>query len=264
MTFVFVFVFFFQAEDGIRDSSVTGVQTCALPIFSPCEINQIAIGPDGKTFYVVDIPNASNITGSKALYKSTDSGISWNDTISRNLYKTMTPGEQINFRLWNVAIAPDNIKLIAVVTNDSASHWPRNIWVSTDGGATWENTNSPVNDHISTIAISPNYSDYDIAVGTRTGTGNGNVYIFKSSGPGTWSDQDFSGDVRAIHFSPNYVSDSSLVIISANVIGTYINIGIHDQAINTTRWDTWNPVEITTSGTNTSPKANKIITADLE
>src|SRR5436189_5381083 len=26
-------VFFFQAEDGIRDTSVTGVQTCALPIF---------------------------------------------------------------------------------------------------------------------------------------------------------------------------------------------------------------------------------------
>src|SRR5437763_1059469 len=29
-------VFFFQAEDGIRDTSVTGVQTCALPIWSPC------------------------------------------------------------------------------------------------------------------------------------------------------------------------------------------------------------------------------------
>src|SRR5437762_4966690 len=28
---VFLF-FFFQAEDGIRDTSVTGVQTCALPI----------------------------------------------------------------------------------------------------------------------------------------------------------------------------------------------------------------------------------------
>src|SRR5437762_4070399 len=26
------FFFFFQAEDGIRDTSVTGVQTCALPI----------------------------------------------------------------------------------------------------------------------------------------------------------------------------------------------------------------------------------------
>src|SRR2546429_4812328 len=31
MTFC-VFVFFFQAEDGIRDVAVTGVQTCALPI----------------------------------------------------------------------------------------------------------------------------------------------------------------------------------------------------------------------------------------
>src|SRR5258708_3732824 len=28
--------FFFQAEDGIRDDLVTGVQTCALPIYSPC------------------------------------------------------------------------------------------------------------------------------------------------------------------------------------------------------------------------------------
>src|SRR3989454_6725983 len=28
------FFFFFQAEDGIRDYKVTGVQTCALPIYS--------------------------------------------------------------------------------------------------------------------------------------------------------------------------------------------------------------------------------------
>src|SRR4030066_1407453 len=35
----FVF-FFFQAEDGIRDSSVTGVQTCALPI---CEFSKLGV-----------------------------------------------------------------------------------------------------------------------------------------------------------------------------------------------------------------------------
>src|SRR5690606_40280222 len=28
--------FFFQAEDGIRDFHVTGVQTCALPIYRAC------------------------------------------------------------------------------------------------------------------------------------------------------------------------------------------------------------------------------------
>src|SRR3712207_7460757 len=34
MMFGFLFFFFFQAEDGIRDIGVTGVQTCALPISS--------------------------------------------------------------------------------------------------------------------------------------------------------------------------------------------------------------------------------------
>src|SRR5256886_8023235 len=35
VTLVFILVFFFfQAEDGIRDLTVTGVQTCALPISS--------------------------------------------------------------------------------------------------------------------------------------------------------------------------------------------------------------------------------------
>src|SRR3712207_8991854 len=40
--FVSLFFFFFQAEDGIRDIGVTGVQTCALPI-----------SPDGQE---VDVP----------------------------------------------------------------------------------------------------------------------------------------------------------------------------------------------------------------
>src|SRR2546429_5291406 len=30
--------FFFQAEDGIRDVAVTGVQTCALPIFVDADV----------------------------------------------------------------------------------------------------------------------------------------------------------------------------------------------------------------------------------
>src|SRR5699024_2462833 len=32
------FIFFFQAEDGIRDRNVTGVQTCALPILADLEL----------------------------------------------------------------------------------------------------------------------------------------------------------------------------------------------------------------------------------
>src|SRR5260370_4670678 len=38
-----VHFFFFQAEDGIRDSSVTGVQTCALPILMTIFVS-VALG----------------------------------------------------------------------------------------------------------------------------------------------------------------------------------------------------------------------------
>src|SRR2546425_1521565 len=35
---MFYFFFFFQAEDGIRDKLVTGVQTCALPILGGTDV----------------------------------------------------------------------------------------------------------------------------------------------------------------------------------------------------------------------------------
>src|SRR5207245_3034129 len=44
LDFIFHFcIFFFQAEDGIRDATVTGVQTCALPICA-------AAGVPGSTY----------------------------------------------------------------------------------------------------------------------------------------------------------------------------------------------------------------------
>src|SRR2546429_3248201 len=46
-------VFFFQAEDGIRDVAVTGVQTCALPIFEK---------PDGIAISALFILETSETT----------------------------------------------------------------------------------------------------------------------------------------------------------------------------------------------------------
>src|SRR2546430_9365586 len=42
--------FFFQAEDGIRDLTVTGVQTCALPICSLTRAVVIPIDAHGRVF----------------------------------------------------------------------------------------------------------------------------------------------------------------------------------------------------------------------
>src|SRR5687768_17683138 len=47
------FFFFFQAEDGIRDVAVTGVQTCALPISREIGV-RMALGATGaSTVYLV-------------------------------------------------------------------------------------------------------------------------------------------------------------------------------------------------------------------
>ena len=45
-----LFFFFFQAEDGIRDKLVTGVQTCALPILR-----------SGGTILIIDIGVPKNL-----------------------------------------------------------------------------------------------------------------------------------------------------------------------------------------------------------
>src|SRR5690348_17656537 len=45
MFFFFFFFFFFQAEDGIRDGRVTGVQTCALPIWEALDPGRGELNP---------------------------------------------------------------------------------------------------------------------------------------------------------------------------------------------------------------------------
>jgi hypothetical protein len=230
-------------------------------IVSPSEVNRIAIGADGSTFYAVDIANAN-----RALYKSTDSGISWDDTVSRNLYQAMTPAEQANFRVWNVAIAPDDVDFIAVVTSDNISNLLHNVWFSRNGGVEWQNTNCPTADNISALDVSMNYGSRDIAIGTRTGTGGGSIWILKAPDYNNWMNQGFSGDILSLKFSPNYGNDSALAVVYADATGTYLNLGIHDPQANTTNWTLaygCSPPEVAiTPGT--SPGANQIISTDLE
>src|SRR5207245_3741960 len=53
-----IVVFFFQAEDGIRDATVTGVQTCALPI-STSAVATLTISPTNPPLLLapVDSPD---------------------------------------------------------------------------------------------------------------------------------------------------------------------------------------------------------------
>src|SRR5688500_20372875 len=57
-------IFFFQAEDGIRDYKVTGVQTCALPIW------QVAIAATIVTAVLFDINVVQDIVEDHWLLRS--------------------------------------------------------------------------------------------------------------------------------------------------------------------------------------------------
>src|SRR3712207_6866592 len=63
--------FFFQAEDGIRDIGVTGVQTCALPIYPRSTMTDVAL-----TVAVAGTPAASprSSTASRVMAATTRKG----------------------------------------------------------------------------------------------------------------------------------------------------------------------------------------------
>src|SRR5207248_3898793 len=66
-------VFFFQAEDGIRDRTVTGVQTCALPIFDRDDAPLVVIINKGRVV-AVDTPDnlTARLRGSETMYIQVD------------------------------------------------------------------------------------------------------------------------------------------------------------------------------------------------
>src|SRR5437764_2051708 len=58
-------IFFFQAEDGIRDTSVTGVQTCALPILwltgPPPQARQAGLMPPANAEHAAGPPAGEEV-----------------------------------------------------------------------------------------------------------------------------------------------------------------------------------------------------------
>src|SRR5699024_12174420 len=79
--------FFFQAEDGIRDRNVTGVQTCALPISLIRALEYVG---------AVIVPLNHRLTPTELRYQLQDSGASlvvFNDRFTANAQEAATPAQ---------------------------------------------------------------------------------------------------------------------------------------------------------------------------
>ncbi len=246
---------------------------------SPCELNAIAVASDGKTIYAIDIPNAAPPpVAAPGVWKSSDGGISWSSNPNQCLMEA-TPSPTLP--AMDIAVAPDDPDLLAVVCLNGAGTLRHEVYLSDDGGSSWVYTGAIPwvyggNEQIGDIVISPGYNlddklTHDIVVGSRhpaDGNGEGEVYILNCPSLGGWKAQGFaSGDVIAVECSPNYTSDFSLVVMAATTQRTYICLGHRDIAASTCTWNTdtgW-PVEICPCNevSGNASGEDRIITGDI-
>src|SRR5258707_11434297 len=81
------FFFFFQAEDGIRDIGVTGVQTCALPI----SLHGTGVGGKGALRCVNATFNPSDWAGNIALATTSSVGRSEERRVGKECRSRWSP-----------------------------------------------------------------------------------------------------------------------------------------------------------------------------
>src|SRR5437016_3927631 len=212
--------FFFQAEDGIRDWSVTGVQTCALPISSLSLANvTVSTSQDGGKTWSKNVLSAT-IPGDDREWIAADQAskvcISYHDIVTFNIDvncsfdagATFTQlGSAIDVahafliddnEIGNLAIDPRNhiiYQVFSGIANATEALLPSSfhaVWiaVSPDGGQTF--TDKPVYVNPNT-SVSYGHQFVNVSV-DRAGTvyvvytDNHNLfYSFSTDGGGTWT-----------------------------------------------------------------------------
>jgi hypothetical protein len=254
----------------------------------------IAVGNDSNTVAVIlavpagygsvwgPTPPAPYPGPRNILVVSTSKGVFFSLGVYAGLYRAPGFGGNGARNLFQVVIAPDNAAFMAVTSdNGTIPSGPREVWITQNGGAQWEQTNFDAYitlnafnaaETIRCLDISVDYGGRrDIAVGTADGAGLGRLIVAKSTGFSGWKQQALlPEDFFAVKFSPSYASDGALASVHANILGTFYNIWLRDLALNTVNQPVFNNwigigIEVTTCGvTGSSPNCAELNRADLE
>jgi len=239
-------------------------------VVSPSEINAF-VASQNDTFYAIyaiDIPHSR-------VYKSTDGGVTWEDNLNGTLEDAGA-----TLPAWDIAVAPDNPDLVAVVTDNRTA-----VYLSDDGGQNWEDSGVPNlgGTLISDIAISPKYDDtYDVAIGTRYPDGNttGDVWVITLFELGGWKAQELqidpasnkTADVSTVRFSSSYEEDKAILAVASSANDTapslqnrtFLCAGERNTESKETTWTTFiEIIDPSKSSLGDSPDEDEIIFSDL-
>lgn len=170
------------------------------------DIRDFVIANDDMTMYAVP----GNSISDNVVYKSLNTGISW------TIINILVTADR-------VAIAPDDKDVVVIARNSTPI-----IYTTLNGGSTWSSLGTPQEGGgaavsvLHAIAVSETSGGirYIAAAGTDT-AGDANMWYYNiGAASPTWQQtKDLPGfssgeEVAAVAFSPNFASDTAMVVIS--------------------------------------------------
>lgn len=207
---VSLFLFTAPASAGTLAWSAEAIPSTVGNVLGPSgiDVRDIAVAANGTTIYAV--PGDS--TSDNVVYESNDAGVSW--TILG-----------VDIKADVVAVAPDDRHVVAIASKSAPA-----VWVTSNGGSTWNSLGTPQESGgaaaaiIHDIAISPaSEGTHYIAVAGEEENDVANVWYFDIGSPSiTWSETNTLpgassvNAMQAVAFSPNFSSDKIMVAIGEN------------------------------------------------
>ncbi|HUT67142.1 MAG TPA: hypothetical protein VMW86_01150 [Dehalococcoidales bacterium] len=218
------------------DTSLPTYLNGLLSPLAPFSILDVA--QSGDTIVAV----GENGTGTNYIYRSTNAGATW-----ARVVPVVGPAAGT----WGlVALAPDDPNVICIV---NTAPNPDVVYMSTNGGVTFAALTAPAaGAYINAIAISPLSAYRYVAIGGNTGdtatpaaSSNASYLAYWTQGPlvpGWTVLAGYTGllidDVEALAYSPNFLADQALMIVTETVGGAVNgNVALRVYSYNTFTWD---------------------------
>ncbi len=184
-----------QQSSSLTESAKTLKLRSIGPAVMGGRIADITVNPhDNSTWYVA--------VGSGGLWKTTNSGITWNPVFD----------EQNSYSIGTVTIDPNNPEIIWVGTGENVSGrhvgWGDGVYKSLDGGTSWTNMGLKKSEHIGKILTDPTNSDvaFVAAEGPLWSSGGERGLYKTTDGGKSWKNTlqiDANTGVTDIEFDPS-------------------------------------------------------------
>ena len=134
-------------KEVFNGADTTGPPAAYSGIPGGSELIKLAVSSTPGTMYLLATGPSTTSTElpyvpAPILWKTTNGGVTWSVGVTKNFGAEIgATNAPLYLPCYDIAVAPDDAKVVALVVDNSSNALtlgPRGLWVSTDGGASWE------------------------------------------------------------------------------------------------------------------------------